>query len=326
MSAMNPSAASATFESGTGAPRAPANVSGWIRRCLRDEQPRSKSLIVTILGDSIVACGSAIWLGDLIGLLQPFGVNERLARTSTSRLAEEGWIEARRDGRRSRYALTASGSARFAHAFQRIYTPPPAQWDGLWTQVVLLRGDTGAQDRADLRRELQWEGYGLLAPGIFLHPAANLPALEEILERLDLRGRAVVLQGRAIGNPDRANAAALADQCWALDACAHEYRRFLARFEPLLHPLAAGETLSPADAFVVQTLLIHAFRRVSLHDPRLPAPMLPPDWPGHVAYRVCRELYRRIEAATWRHLAASVSALEASPGLGLDIFQKRFEA
>ncbi|MBL6749615.1 MAG: phenylacetic acid degradation operon negative regulatory protein PaaX [Nevskia sp.] len=323
---MNPSAAAAAGEAEARIPRTAASVAGWIRRCLREEQPRSKSLIVTILGDSIVPCGSAIWLGDLIGLLEPFGVNERLARTSTSRLAEEGWIEARRDGRRSRYALTPSGTARFEHAFQRIYAPPLEHWDGMWTQVVLLREDTGAQDRADLRRELQWEGYGLLAPGIFLHPAANLPALEEILDRLELRGRAVVLQGRAAGSPDAPNAAALADQCWALDACAQEYRRFLTRFEPLLRLLDAGEALSPADAFVAQTLLIHAFRRVSLHDPRLPAPMLPSDWPGHAAYRVCRELYRRTEAATWRHLTARVSGLAGSPGLGLAVFQHRFEA
>jgi phenylacetic acid degradation operon negative regulatory protein len=300
-------------------------VERWIRHHLEHEEPRSKSLIVTILGDSIVACGSAVWLGDLIGLLQPFGVNERLVRTSISRLAEEGWIEARREGRRSRYALTPSGTSRFEHAFQRIYTPPPQDWDGTWTQLVLLRGASGADDRAELRRELLWEGFGLLAPGIFLHPAANRPALEEILDRLQLRERTVILQALG-GSAAAGQASALVQQCWNLADCAQEYRGFLKAFEPLLTILESRQqgdaAISPGQAFVVQTLLVHAFRRVSLHDPRLPAPMLPPDWPGHAAYRLCQHLYALTAPASWRYLLA---ALEETTGpAGLRMLQTRF--
>ena len=53
-------------------------------------------------------------------VLAPFGVNDRLARTSMFRLTEDGWFESRRQGRRSLYALTAQGVRRFAHASRRI--------------------------------------------------------------------------------------------------------------------------------------------------------------------------------------------------------------
>jgi phenylacetic acid degradation operon negative regulatory protein len=40
-------------------------------------------------------------------------------------------------------------------------------------------------------------------------------------------------------------------------------------------------------------LLIHYLRRVALHDPMLPADLLPPDWPGQRAYELCGTLYKR---------------------------------
>ena len=70
--------------------------------------------MVTLFGDSIAPRSSGLWLGELIQLLRPFHMNERLVRTSTFRLAEEGWLEPQRQGRRSRYSLTTSGVQRIA--------------------------------------------------------------------------------------------------------------------------------------------------------------------------------------------------------------------
>jgi len=47
-------------------------------------------------------------------LVRPFGISDRLVRTSVFRLAEEGWLDAQRDGRRSRYTLNPRSAARFA--------------------------------------------------------------------------------------------------------------------------------------------------------------------------------------------------------------------
>ena len=78
-----------------------------VERFRRQRPLRAGSLIVTIFGDSIVPRGGAIALGSLIRLGAPFGLNERLIRTSTARLAHEGWVEARRVGKRSEYRLSS---------------------------------------------------------------------------------------------------------------------------------------------------------------------------------------------------------------------------
>src|SRR5436190_23438298 len=110
----------------------------WIRRELAGVPPKAKSLVVTLWGDSIVPHGGAVWLSDLIGLLAPFGINERLVRTSVYRLTREGWLSSRQDGRRSRYRLTRHGERLFEHAYRRIYAPPATDaWAGEWHLVIV---------------------------------------------------------------------------------------------------------------------------------------------------------------------------------------------
>jgi phenylacetic acid degradation operon negative regulatory protein len=281
-------------------------IDDWIRRDLKKEPPRSKSLIATIFGDSVEPLAAGIWLSDLIELLRPFGVNERLVRTSTSRLAEDGWLASERHGRRSRYSLTESGRRRFEHAYQRIYAPPPSEWDGRWTVVILPKLGNGAPERSELRSELEWEGFGLLASGIFLHPAANTRAVDEILQQLGLSHRAIVARAQDSTDLTGLSLKYIVPQCWNLRMIADSYREFLARFESLAQVLDAASHIAPDQAFIVQTLLIHTFRRVTLHDPRLPAPMLPADWPGHRAYNTCRRLYRMTYRQALNHLAQRI--------------------
>src|SRR5271167_4477720 len=99
-----------------------------VERFRRQRPLRAGSLIVTVFGDSIMPRGGAVALGSLIHLAAPFGLNERLVRTATARLAHEGWVEARRVGKRSEYRLTDGGRERFADATERIYGAPQASW------------------------------------------------------------------------------------------------------------------------------------------------------------------------------------------------------
>jgi phenylacetic acid degradation operon negative regulatory protein len=62
-------------------------------------------------------------------------------------------------------------------------------------------------------------------------------------------------------------------------------------------------------AFVVRTLLIHEYRKIHLQDPLLPPALLPADWVGAAAYRLCRRLYARVFAAAERHLGSAARRL-----------------
>ena len=74
----------------------------------RREQPdiSARSVLVTVLGDSVLPVTKTVWLSSLFELARPFGFSERLVRTSMFRLAAEGWVSNERVGRRSRYSLT----------------------------------------------------------------------------------------------------------------------------------------------------------------------------------------------------------------------------
>ena len=61
----------------------------WIAQALAAESLRSKSMVMTVMGDAIAPHGGAVWLGSLIELLAPLGVTDRLVRTSVFRLVQE---------------------------------------------------------------------------------------------------------------------------------------------------------------------------------------------------------------------------------------------
>src|SRR5258706_10974919 len=81
-------------------PRPDPHIERWIARELAAAPPRAPSLTITVWGDAIAPHGGAVMLPGLIRLLEPFGINERLTRTSIFRLGRERWLSAKRIGRR----------------------------------------------------------------------------------------------------------------------------------------------------------------------------------------------------------------------------------
>ena len=74
----------------------------------------------------------------------------------------------------------------------------------------------------------------------------------------------------------------------------------------------------------MRTLLIHAYRRVLLRDPQLPAALLPLDWPGAAAYALCRDFYRLTHRAAERHLVATLEGPRGALPRANAAFYRRF--
>ncbi|TQJ93986.1 phenylacetic acid degradation operon negative regulatory protein PaaX [Achromobacter sp. SLBN-14] len=271
-----------------------------LSRLLKSDPPRAKSLCVSVLGDALAPHGGAIWLGSLIELLAPLGINERLLRTSVFRLVAQNWLQSERHGRRSLYLISEQGARYTSHASQRIYEGGAKEWNGEWTLVALPRTGNGLAERGELRRELTWEGFGMIAPGLFAHPHTEARAAHEILEKLGIPDRALVLSARDLAGAGGLPIASLATQCWNLDDVAEQYRQFSRNFGPLEKLL--DDAPSPADAFTVRVMVLHSWRRIVLHDPQLPAPMLPDNWPGHAARDLCGRLYWKVFDPSEIHL------------------------
>ncbi len=134
--------------------------------------PHAGPLIITVFGDTVAPRGGAIWLGDLITLMAPLGLSERLVRTGVYRLSREGWLKAHQDGRRRSYSITSSGIDTFADADRRIYAATARPWDGKWISVQTLP-NADAKARKKLRNILTWHGFGQLSPTTMIKPGSR---------------------------------------------------------------------------------------------------------------------------------------------------------
>jgi phenylacetic acid degradation operon negative regulatory protein len=273
-------------------------------RHFRAQRPlRAGSLLITIFGDAIAPRGGAVTLGSLIRLAATFGLTERLVRTSVARLARDGWLVARRAGRRSEYRLARTGAERFAAATRRIYGENPRGWNGEWTLLLL---SSSPRPPALVRRELKWLGFGQLTPALFAHPGCTPREARESLRNVRGAQQALLLQSTS---GDLAADRELAARGWDLDELARRYRRFLARFAPVEAALGAAP-FPPQTAFLVRTLLIHEYRKIHLRDPLLPPALLPRDWVGASAYALCRRLYAQLFASAESYLSVAAHQLQ----------------
>jgi len=280
-----------------------------IGRFRRQRPLRTGSLIVTILGDAIAPRGGALTLGSLIRLARPFGLTERLVRTSVARVAQEGWLISRRAGRNSEYRLSTQGRRRFAEATQRIYGAGSDVWSGGWS--IVLTGSARHASRERLRRELRWLGFGQLDTGVFAHPGRQPQEVERLIADLGAP-TALTLQARSAGP---ASDRRLVQIGWDFEHLSRSYARFVAGFQEV-DAASRGRARpgeAPEDAaapFVVRTLLIHEYRRIHLRDPLLPQVLLPAGWIGREAYELCRRLYQQVFAGAEAFVSAQAETLQ----------------
>lgn len=300
------------------------SVDTWIAKQQRQPALRAKSLVMTVFGDAIAPRGGSVWLGSLIALLEPLGIGERLVRTSVFRLAEEGWLEASRSGRRSRYRLSPHGERRFLRAHQRVYANSGPRWDGQWL-LVSPQGHASTAQKSLLKKELLWEGFALLAPGLFACPGDNQEALAEVLMRTRMHGKVIVLSATDAGIAGSRPLEEITSEAWPLKETARTYKKFIARFEELRQMLAPPTRLGSARAFTLRTLLIHEYRRALLSDPQLPASLLGDEWPGKQAQALCRSLYLALEKDADRHIAQTLSLEQDEVPPVAPSFSRRFK-
>jgi phenylacetic acid degradation operon negative regulatory protein len=282
-------------------------AAGLVARFRRQRPLRGGSLIVTLFGDAIMPRGGAVALSSLIDLAAPFGLNERLVRTATTRLVQDGWLEGRRAGKLSEYRLSKNGRDRFAEATKRIYSEPDTQWSGRWTLIVVP--PMRALQRRAIREELVWRGFGEISATVFAHPEFDSRALRSQRRSAGLLSKVIAFDA-ALAADDAPQQ--LIQLGWDLDDLGLRYQRFVKRFGPVKAELERRPEIGPRDCFLMRTLLIHEYRRLHLRDPLLPAQLLRAGWPGAQAAALCRDIYARVFMPSEIYLSG-VAATLAGP-------------
>jgi phenylacetic acid degradation operon negative regulatory protein len=258
---------------------------------LKREPSRTGSIVITVFGDAIVPRGGSVWLGTLLEFFKGLDIESGVVRTAMSRLATDGWLERNKVGRNSFYRLDQKGRQTFDTATKHIYDPPLSDWTGRFELLLIGNGE----DRDASRDALKNAGFGSPLPGVWVAPS-GVPVPEEAAGAIRLEVSAEDDSGRR-----------LLSESWPLERTADAYLKFMKTFEPLRGSIGRGEALTDADAFTARILLIHHYRRVVLRDPLLPTPLLPRDWPGRAARRLCGEIYRGLLSASEQWLDAHAS-------------------
>jgi phenylacetic acid degradation operon negative regulatory protein len=258
---------------------------------LKREPSRTGSIVITLFGDAIVPRGGSVWLGTLLAFFDTIDIDSGVVRTAMSRLAADGWLERNKVGRNSFYRLVKKGRQTFDAATRHIYDTEVSDWTGRFE--LLLIGSS--EDRDASREALKNAGFGSPLPGVWVAPS-GAPVPEEAARAIRLEVSAEDDSGRR-----------LLSESWPLHRTADAYLKFMKTFEPLRGWIERRERLSDADAFTARILLIHHYRRVVLRDPLLPTALLPEDWPGQAARRLCGDIYRGLLAPSeqWLDLNGS---------------------
>lgn len=295
----------------------------------RQQRMHAGSLIITVFGDVVMPRGGHIWLGSLIQLLAPLDINERLIRTTVSRLADDQWLTSQAYGRRANYGLTPGGLRRFEEASRHIYAAQAPLWDRRW-RLILTVGEMDARERDRVRKALFWRGFGMISPGCYVHPSADLSAafdallaegLAESMKKLMPMVAAESRFGPSASDND------MVSRAWNLESLVKSYLGFCKQYQPILESLRTDihGAINGPTALLLRILLIHDYRRLLLRDPELPAVLVPHDWPGQRARLLCRELYRRLLPASEAYLDQTMQLADRSVPPALPMLSARFQ-
>lgn len=270
---------------------------------------KARSMLFTLYGDSIERYGGEAAAQCLIALMGALGFSPQAVRAALARMVRQAWLQRRRVGRRSFYALTPRGRLRVEHGTSRVYTLDHRPWDGRWRIFVYAVPERQRSLRDRLRRELAWLGMGPLAGGIWVSPYDLHEHLAAFVQAHGLDPYVAEFVGTHLGPAaDRE----LVARCWDLPAIARWHEQFVADYRPRLEALrqrlAGGEGLTDRAAFVEKIHLVHEYRKALYVDPWLPAELLPADWRGRDSARLFFDYYRLLDPPATRFFEALFEA------------------
>lgn len=256
----------------------------------------ARGLLLTLLGELVLTNDGRAWTQTLIEALKSLDVEEKAARQAIGRIAERGWLQAHKVGRRSRWSLTPDVQGLLEDGASRIYGFGRTEqiWNGEWVLVTASVPERNRAVRYQLTSSMSWAGFGSLGQGWWISPRPERePEAHDALSEANISdANSFLARNGSMGEPRE-----LANRAWDLDAVREAYDRFLDLADELER---RHDRDTPLDAVRDLIQLVHEWRRFPFLDPDLPAELLPLDWPGERATKRFHELH-----AAWSPLAQS---------------------
>ncbi len=232
----------------------------------------------------------------LVALGERFGISGGTVRVALSRMVERG--ELTNDA--GVYALAGELLERQERQDRSRADRPQTPWDGTWEQAVVTGSGRSAPDRNRLRTALTALGLGEVREGVWMRPAN--------LDPLRLPSARAVVDEQAdwftVTSIDDDRASALVGHLFDLDGWA-------ATSVALRSALVGAQVDLEVDddAVVSGFTLASATLRHLVHDPDLPAALIPSSWPAedlrrayddyeHAYQQLLRRFFRTVRSPT----------------------------
>ncbi|WP_028938159.1 PaaX family transcriptional regulator [Pseudonocardia spinosispora] len=252
---------------------------------------KARTVVFDLFGDYLRFRGGEVRLRGLIALMDCFGVREATVRVVVTRLRREGWLSSRRDGRETTYVLTDKAWRLLDEGRSRIFQRVDGPWDGRWHTVIYSVPETDRALREQLRKKLQWLGFGPLAQSVWVSPHDRVAQVRDSFAdqssiQLDL------LHARSEGADHDRDIAARA---WDLSRLDQDYARLLRRYQARMDEYRSGDLDGP-EALAERMQLVYDYQKLPFQDPDLPAELLPDDWTGRAAHEMFMQVHSLLRA------------------------------
>jgi phenylacetic acid degradation operon negative regulatory protein len=253
-------------------------------------------MILTVYGDYIRHYGNKIWIGSLIRLLTVFGYREQVVRVAVSRMMKQGLLQSERSGNKSHYQLTDKGMGQLAESVGRMTKLQNHKWDGQWRVIMYNLPEEKRQVRDELRKELQWKGFGNLSNGCWVSPNNLEDEVAYLISKFEIEEYVHLFLSEHIV-PE--SPFSIVEKCWRLEGIAEKYEDFINVYSKkfiIYQSMIQNGEISDEECFIERTHLLHDYRKLLLLDPFLPKELLPERWNGHHAALLFHQ-YNKILAA-----------------------------
>jgi phenylacetic acid degradation operon negative regulatory protein len=248
-----------------------------------------------VLGELVLPGDGMAWTSALLMVLARLGIEEKAARQALMRMADAGWLDAEKIGRRTRWRLSDDARRMLTDGAERIYsfTGPDEEWDGRWLLVSVRIPEKDRRARHVVRTRLSWAGFGSLGPGLWISPHPDREAeATRALREAGAGDDAHIFVATRRGVAEVRDMVAAA---WDLAAVEEQYEQFIAEFQAPV----------PSDVLARLMELVHAWRKFPALDPALPRELLPPRWNGSQAaglFTERREQWSPDACREWKRL------------------------
>lgn len=237
-------------------------------RAARNGALQPQDLALTIVGAHLREAGERVWSGGFVELLQEFAFSTEASRAALARLVGRELLKREMNGRRALYTLTDAAVELLRRGDERIFTfgredSPENVWTVLWHAIPY-----GCRaERARFAAGLRFLGFGSVQDATWVAAHDREAEILELASNLRIDDYVSVLVGRMSAHK---RPPILVGEAWNLPAVDERYEQFLADYGDLKRA-AARRALSPREAFVTRTLMLHQFRGFPFLDPELPS-------------------------------------------------------